>query len=92
MNPRDGALWAAVALSLVTGGASLKQQADETELSSRRIENAETKMLTEIARMRLELDGLLKGGADAKELRDLVIRMDERLKNIEVAVTKKKGW
>lgn len=42
--------------------------------------------------MRLELDGLLKGGADAKELRDLVIRMDERLKNIEVAVTKKKGW
>ena len=89
MNPKDVGYLAGVAISLVMAGASLKQQSDETDTSSKRITGYKNEADVEIARMRLELDGMKAALGDSKTDRDLLIRMDERLKVIERAVTKK---
>ena len=87
MNPKDVGYLAGVMLSLVTAGASLKQQGDETTTSSERITQAKVAMETELNRLRLKLEGY---EARDEKSRELLIRMEERLKVIEAAVTKRR--
>lgn len=90
MNAKDIGYLAGVAISLVMAGSSLKQQNDETKASSTRITNIDTETDTKVNRLQLELEGMKSELKAAKEDRDLLIRMDERLKNIERAVIKKR--
>lgn len=83
MSPKDIGLVIGIALATVLGGASLKQQSDESGLAVIRDEQTKGDVQRQLDEMKQRLAGYEKA-RDGD--RDLLIRMDERLKNIESAV------